>query len=29
MLVGLALGAIFFVRVDPRLVALAIAIITL
>jgi uncharacterized membrane protein YfcA len=29
MLVGLALGAIFFVRVDRRLVALAIAIITL
>jgi len=29
MFVGLALGAIFFVRVDPRLVALAIAIITL
>ena len=29
MLVGLALGAIFFVQVDPRLVALAISIITL
>ena len=29
MLVGLALGALFFVRVDPAVVALAIAIITL
>lgn len=29
MLIGLALGAFFFVRVDPHLVALAIAIITL